>query len=176
MLEIKGRAVISQSESYVPNSDSSHTDPVSDCSRWHKLKGDLAMCSETLLKQVRSYQGSDLWKDKDRFVKFANASLDLCKVYQELAFREMFAADMHLKSTIKQAIDLSNTREYRDLVACLEDVQGALKATLLPGARSFCSAFPTEMGSHWLKLGLNQSPRQKTSFRKLLQRPVTEPV
>ncbi|XP_042006169.1 uncharacterized protein LOC121754951 [Salvia splendens] len=29
MLEIKGRAVISQSESYVPNSDSSHTDPVS---------------------------------------------------------------------------------------------------------------------------------------------------
>ncbi|KAL1561352.1 tetratricopeptide repeat protein 27 [Salvia divinorum] len=101
--------------------------------RWHKLKGDLAMCSEALLKQVRSYQGSDLWKDKDRFVKFANASLELCKVYQELALcgnsrRELFAAEMHLKSTIKQAIDLSNTKEYGDLVACLEDVQGALKA------------------------------------------------
>lgn len=24
--------------------------------RWHKLKGDLSMCSEALLKQVRSYQ------------------------------------------------------------------------------------------------------------------------
>ncbi|KAH6834852.1 Protein prenylyltransferase superfamily protein [Perilla frutescens var. hirtella] len=107
--------------------------------RWHKLKGDLAMCSEALLKQVRSYQGSDLWKDKDRFVKFANASLELCKVYQELALhgnsrKELFAAEMHLKSTIKQAMDFSDTKEYRDLVACLEDVQGALKATTLPGA------------------------------------------
>ncbi|GJV77434.1 tetratricopeptide repeat protein 27, partial [Tanacetum coccineum] len=41
--------------------------------RWHKLKGDLAMCSEALLKQVRSYQGSELWKEKERFVKFARA-------------------------------------------------------------------------------------------------------
>lgn len=24
--------------------------------RWHKMKGDLVMCSEALLKQVRSYQ------------------------------------------------------------------------------------------------------------------------
>ncbi|KAG6422850.1 hypothetical protein SASPL_113232 [Salvia splendens] len=111
--------------------------------RWQKLKGDLAMCSEALLKQVRSYQGSDLWKDKDRFVKFANASLELCKVYQELALRgnsrrELFAAEMHLKSTIKQAIDLSNTKEYGDLVACLED------------------DVTTEMGAHWVELGINQ--------------------
>ncbi|GAY65996.1 hypothetical protein CUMW_245320, partial [Citrus unshiu] len=35
--------------------------------RWLKNKGDLTMCSEALLKQVRSYQGSDLWKDRDRF-------------------------------------------------------------------------------------------------------------
>ncbi|KAL3829245.1 hypothetical protein ACJIZ3_018047 [Penstemon smallii] len=93
--------------------------------RWHRLRGDLAMCSEALLKQVRSYQGSDLWKDKDRFVKFAHASLELCKVYQELALRgssrrELFAAEMHLKSTIKQAVDFSDTEEYRDLVVCLD--------------------------------------------------------
>lgn len=187
MLEIEGRTLISHSESSVPTSGSSRTDPVNVSSdvanasgtneeidparsretehlieligkilrqivqsggnadiwglyaRWHQLKGDLAMCSEALLKQVRSYQGSDLWKDRDRFVKFANASLELCKVYQELALRgnsrrELFAAEMHLKSTIKQAIDFSDTKEYRDLVACLEDVQGKLKATSLPGA------------------------------------------
>lgn len=101
--------------------------------RWHRLKGDITMCSEALLKQVRAYQGSDLWKDKERFVKFARASLELCKVYKELALqattrRELFAAEMHLKNTIKQAVNFSDTEEYRNLVACLEDVQGALKA------------------------------------------------
>lgn len=107
--------------------------------RWYKLKGDLTMCSEALLKQVRSLQGSDLWKDKDRFIKFAHASLELCKVYQELALRgasrrELFAAEMHLKSTIKQAVDFSDTEEFRNLVACLEDVQSALVAVSLSGA------------------------------------------
>ncbi|KAI3459736.1 hypothetical protein Pfo_016399 [Paulownia fortunei] len=106
--------------------------------RWHKLKGDLTMCSEVLVKQVRSYQGSDLWKDRDWFVKFAHASLELCKVYQELALRgtshgELFAAEMHLKSTINQAVNFFDTEEFRELVACLEDVQGALKAISLPG-------------------------------------------
>lgn len=54
-------------------------------------------------------QGSDLWKDKDRFAKFAHASLELCKVYQEIArrngsSRELSAAEMHLKNTIKQVV------------------------------------------------------------------------
>ncbi|XP_073053469.1 uncharacterized protein [Primulina eburnea] len=107
--------------------------------RWHKLKGDLTMCSEALLKQVRSYQGSDLWKDRERFVKFAHASLELCRVYQELALRgssrkELFTAEMHLKSTIKQAASFSDTKEYRDLTSLLEKVQCSLKATSLPGA------------------------------------------
>ncbi|KAK2965676.1 hypothetical protein RJ640_029941, partial [Escallonia rubra] len=53
--------------------------------RWHKLKGDLTMCSEALLKQVRSYQGSDLWKDRDRFKKFAHASLELCQNATDLS-------------------------------------------------------------------------------------------
>ncbi|KZV46784.1 tetratricopeptide repeat protein 27 [Dorcoceras hygrometricum] len=106
--------------------------------RWHKLKGDLTMCSEALLKQVRSYQGSDLWKDREQFVKFAHASLELCRVYKELALRgssrkELFTAEMHLKSTIKQAVSFSDTKEYRELTSFLEEVQGSLKATSLPG-------------------------------------------
>ncbi|KAL6557578.1 hypothetical protein OROMI_017928 [Orobanche minor] len=100
--------------------------------RWHKQKGDLTMCMEALLRQVRSYQGSDMWKDRDRFVKFARASLELCKVYKELALlgpgsRELFAAEMHLKNVVKLAVNYSDTKEYRELVACLEDVQVALK-------------------------------------------------
>ncbi|KAM3301197.1 tetratricopeptide repeat protein 27 isoform X2 [Capsicum chacoense] len=98
--------------------------------RWHKLKGDLAMCSEALLKQVRSYQGSELWKDKDRFTKFAHASLELCKVYQEIAqrngsHRELSAAEMHLKSTIKQAEAFSHTKEYQYILAFLDEVKAA---------------------------------------------------
>ncbi|CAA0817995.1 Protein prenylyltransferase superfamily protein [Striga hermonthica] len=95
--------------------------------RWHRVKGDLVMCSEALLKQVRSYGGEDVWKDKERFVKFARASLELSHVYKEIASRrELFAAEMHLKSTIKRGTDFSDTQEYGELVACLEDVQVAL--------------------------------------------------
>ncbi|KAL8100355.1 hypothetical protein AgCh_032563 [Apium graveolens] len=51
--------------------------------------------------------GSDLWNDGDGFEKFAHASLELSKVYMELGFlnnsqRELFAAEIHLKNTIKQ--------------------------------------------------------------------------
>ncbi|EXB68722.1 Tetratricopeptide repeat protein 27-like protein [Morus notabilis] len=76
--------------------------------RWHKLKGDLVMCSEALLKQVRSYQGSDLWNNRDQFRKFAQASVELCNVYMKIASstgsrKELFTAELHLKNTIKQA-------------------------------------------------------------------------
>ncbi|GJU97538.1 hypothetical protein Tco_1326809 [Tanacetum coccineum] len=99
-----------------------------ESARWHKLKGDLAMCSEALLKQVRSYQESELWKEKERFVKFARASLELCKVYVEISSRnggrrELFAAEMHLKSTVKQAaLSFSETEEFISLQAFLEKV------------------------------------------------------
>ncbi|KAL5541482.1 hypothetical protein UlMin_009192 [Ulmus minor] len=102
--------------------------------RWHKLKGDLTMCSEALLKQVRSYQGSDLWKDKDRFRKFARASLELCKVYMEISsstgsHKELFTAEMHLKNTIKQAEAFSEMEEFRELQACLDAVQMKLQSS-----------------------------------------------
>ncbi|GMY12667.1 tetratricopeptide repeat protein 27 homolog [Fagus crenata] len=105
--------------------------------RWHKIKGDLTMCSEALLKQVRSYQGSDLWKDKDRFKSFAQASLDLCKVYMEISSstgsrRELLAAEMHLKNIIKQAESFSDTEEFRDLQACLDEVKMKLQSGSVP--------------------------------------------
>ncbi|XP_023002638.1 tetratricopeptide repeat protein 27 homolog [Cucurbita maxima] len=101
--------------------------------RWHKIKGDYTMCSEALLKQVRSYQGSDLWKDKDRFIKFAQASLELCRVYMHISAttnsqRELYAAEMHLKNTVKQAVNFSDTQEYLDLEACLDEVKTRLQS------------------------------------------------
>ncbi|CAA7392042.1 unnamed protein product [Spirodela intermedia] len=99
--------------------------------RWHKIKGDLAMSAEALLKQVRSYQGSDLWHDRDRFGKFAHASLQLCRVYMEIASstgqrRELMTAEMHLKNTVKQGVDFADTDEFRDLAACLSEVRSRL--------------------------------------------------
>ncbi|KAI3760002.1 hypothetical protein L1987_50390 [Smallanthus sonchifolius] len=102
--------------------------------RWHKLKGDLLMCSEALLKHVRSYQGSELWKDEERFKKFARASLELCKVYMEIGSinggrKEFSAAEMHLKSTIKQAASrFSETEEFMELEVFLEKLQAVLQA------------------------------------------------
>ncbi|EMS64087.1 Tetratricopeptide repeat protein 27-like protein [Triticum urartu] len=80
--------------------------------RWHKSKGNLMACSEALLKQVRSLQGSGLWHDQKKFTQYAQASLQLCKVYIEISSttgsrRELLSAEMHLKSSLKQATDFS---------------------------------------------------------------------
>ncbi|KAK8613292.1 hypothetical protein V6N13_101059 [Hibiscus sabdariffa] len=87
--------------------------------RWHRMKGDLTMCCEALLKQIRSYQGSDLWKDRDRFKSFAQASLDLCNVYMDISSstnsrRELLTTEMHLKNTLKQAGTFSDTQEIQE--------------------------------------------------------------
>ncbi|KAF8102993.1 hypothetical protein N665_0189s0043 [Sinapis alba] len=101
--------------------------------RWSRIKGDLMVCSEALLKQVRSYQGSEVWKDKERFKKFARASLELCKVYMEISVstgskRELFSAEMHLKNTIKQAtVSFPESEELKELESCLEEVRNAMK-------------------------------------------------
>ncbi|KAK4760808.1 hypothetical protein SAY87_005701 [Trapa incisa] len=105
--------------------------------RWHKMKGDLSMCAEALLKQVRSYQGSDVWRDEERFKKFAHISLELCKVYMEISTsmgsrRELFSAEMHLKSTIKQAVNFTNTEEFKDLEAYLTEVQKKVESLDYP--------------------------------------------
>ncbi|XP_038693277.1 tetratricopeptide repeat protein 27 homolog isoform X2 [Tripterygium wilfordii] len=101
--------------------------------RWYKIRGDFTMCSEALLKQVRSYQGSDLWNDGGRFKRYARASLELCKAYMEISSstgsrRELFTAEMHLKNIIKQADNFSKTQEFRDIQACLEEVKMKLQS------------------------------------------------
>ncbi|VVB14893.1 unnamed protein product [Arabis nemorensis] len=101
--------------------------------RWSRIKGDLMVCSEALLKQVRSYQGSELWKDKERFKKFARASLELCRVYMEISVstgsrRELFSAEMHLKNTIKQAsVSFPESEELKELEGCLEEVRNVMQ-------------------------------------------------
>ncbi|GAB4853470.1 hypothetical protein Ancab_017660 [Ancistrocladus abbreviatus] len=107
--------------------------------RWYRLKGDLSMCAEALLKQVRSYQGSDLWKDVHRFKKFARASVELCKVYMEISsptgsLRELQAAEMHLRNVIKQADIFSDTEEFKALQVSLDDVRKKRAACSIPTA------------------------------------------
>ncbi|KAL1215023.1 putative UDP-N-acetylglucosamine--peptide N-acetylglucosaminyltransferase SEC [Cardamine amara subsp. amara] len=97
--------------------------------RWSRIKGDLTACSEALLKQVRSYQGLEVWKDKERFKKLARASLELCRVYMEISVsigskRELFSAEMHLKNTINQARkSFAGTEELKELESFLEEVR-----------------------------------------------------
>ncbi|CAN7005653.1 unnamed protein product [Brassica rapa subsp. trilocularis] len=91
------------------------------------------VCSEALLKQVRSYQESEVWKDKERFKLFAKASLELCRVYREISEstgsrRELFSAEMHLKNTIKQAIvSFSESEELKELENSLEEVRDVMQ-------------------------------------------------
>ncbi|XP_061376118.1 uncharacterized protein LOC133318158 [Gastrolobium bilobum] len=96
--------------------------------KWHRINGDLMMCSEALLKQVRSLQGSDTYNDRDRFKRFAKASLELCKVYVEISsstasIKPLFTAEMHLKNIIRQAQSFSDTEEFRNLQACHDEVK-----------------------------------------------------
>ncbi|PPD89158.1 hypothetical protein GOBAR_DD13915 [Gossypium barbadense] len=46
--------------------------------RWHRIKGDLTMCCEALLKQVRSYQAGT-FSDTEEFRKL-EACLDEVKI------------------------------------------------------------------------------------------------
>ncbi|KAF0907829.1 hypothetical protein E2562_020891 [Oryza meyeriana var. granulata] len=99
--------------------------------RWHKTKGNLIACSEAMLKQVRSLQGSGLWHDQKKFTKYAQASQQLCKVYMEISSstgsqRELFSAEMHLKSSLKQAADFLNTLEYKALDDCLAEIKNLI--------------------------------------------------
>ncbi|XP_027343083.1 tetratricopeptide repeat protein 27 homolog isoform X1 [Abrus precatorius] len=101
--------------------------------KWHRINGDLMMCSEALLKQVRSLQGSDTWNDRDRFKKFAKASLELCQVYVEISsstgsIKQLFTAEMHLKNVVRQAQSFSDTEEFRDLQACYDEVKVKLNS------------------------------------------------
>ncbi|KAK7353832.1 hypothetical protein VNO80_19284 [Phaseolus coccineus] len=77
--------------------------------------------------------GSDTWKDRDRFKKFAKASLELCQVYVEIfsstgSIKQLSTAEMHLKNVIRQAESFSDTDEFRDLEACYDEVKIKLQS------------------------------------------------
>ncbi|CAM0871615.1 unnamed protein product [Alopecurus aequalis] len=96
--------------------------------RWHKIKGDLVKCSTALLTQVQFLQGSGVWHDKKRFMEFARASLQLCKVKMEISSttgnrQKLLLAEMDLKSYLKQASDFQGTEEYKALNDCLVELQ-----------------------------------------------------
>ena len=74
--------------------------------RWHRVKGDLMMCSEALLKHVRSLQGSAWQSNIDEFQKLCQASLQLCDVYMEANLKtgskkELYSAQLLLKNLLK---------------------------------------------------------------------------
>jgi tetratricopeptide (TPR) repeat protein len=101
--------------------------------RWCKSKGSLIECCRDLRKQIRSLQGSGVCHDKKKFTKFAQASLQLCKVYMEISSttknrQELLIAEMHLKSSLKQAMDFQGTEEYKALVDCLVELQDLIGA------------------------------------------------
>ena len=92
------------------------------------FKGNSAMCSESLLKQVRAYQRSDVSHDEERFKKFACASVQFCEQYIDIASstgskHELSTTQMHLRNAIKQAEKFSGSEEYEALGACLQQMQ-----------------------------------------------------
>ncbi|KAL6985166.1 hypothetical protein U1Q18_018544 [Sarracenia purpurea var. burkii] len=114
-----------------------------------RVLGHGSSISIPVLGDAQAREGSDLWRDRERFKKFTHASLELCKVYMELfsctgGRRELLAADMHLRNTIKQARheplilkdagNFSESEEFKDLQACLNEVQLKLQAGSAPSA------------------------------------------
>ncbi|KAL3697661.1 hypothetical protein R1sor_011737 [Riccia sorocarpa] len=100
--------------------------------RWHRVTGDMTMCLEALLKQLRAYQGSKWQSSRDMFELFTSACLQLCDVYIETAVkgsskRELSAAQMLLRNTIKQAEPFRDTQEFKDLESSLQKVQSLME-------------------------------------------------
>ncbi|XP_044957834.1 tetratricopeptide repeat protein 27 homolog [Hordeum vulgare subsp. vulgare] len=101
--------------------------------RYHKSKGNLEKCSKALRNQVQYLKGSELWHDHKKFKKFAQASLQLCKFYMEISStagskRELLLAEMHLKSSLKEAMDFVGSEEYKELADCLVELKDLIGA------------------------------------------------
>eukprot|EP00250_Pteridium_aquilinum_P016612 c23195_g1_i1 orf=43-2787(+) len=96
--------------------------------RWHRLKGDLTMASEALLKQVRSLQGSDWQHNRAQFEELCQAALHLCDVYMEVASKtgnkkDLYSVQMLLRNLIKQGETFSSIEVYAAVVTRLTDVR-----------------------------------------------------
>ncbi|KAJ7539425.1 hypothetical protein O6H91_11G092300 [Diphasiastrum complanatum] len=75
--------------------------------RWYRIKGDLPMASQALLKQVRALQGSNWQHNLEHFKRFSSAAVHLCEIYLEIfectGIKQNFSsAQMLLRNTIKQ--------------------------------------------------------------------------
>ncbi|KAL2644533.1 hypothetical protein R1flu_012120 [Riccia fluitans] len=101
--------------------------------RWHRILGDTTMWMEALLKQLRAYQGSKWQSSRENFEVFASVCLQLCEAYigsavQSSSKRELSAAQMLLRNTIKQAEPFTDTQQYKDLDSSLLKVQSLMEA------------------------------------------------
>uniref|UniRef100_A0A452YD06 Uncharacterized protein n=1 Tax=Aegilops tauschii subsp. strangulata TaxID=200361 RepID=A0A452YD06_AEGTS len=78
-------------------------------------------------------RGSELCHNHKKFKKFAQASLQLCKSYMEMSSttgtkRELLLAEMHLKSSLKEAMDFVDSEEYKQLADCLVELKDLIGA------------------------------------------------
>ncbi|ESR50770.1 hypothetical protein CICLE_v10031844mg [Citrus x clementina] len=102
-----------------------------DPTLWNdKLTTQPLSLSLSLSLSVCLCQGSDLWKERDRFERFSYASLELCKVYMEISSssgsrQELFAAEMHLKNVLKQNYRLTflSIKSAQNLALALSEAQ-----------------------------------------------------
>ncbi|MCO5602762.1 hypothetical protein L7F22_056900 [Adiantum nelumboides] len=100
--------------------------------RWHHVRGDLTMCSEALLKQVRSLQGSGWQHNKDQYEDLCHAALRLCDVYTEVFLKtgnkkELYSVQMLLRSLVKQGESFSYAQVYGAIATRLADVQCSIQ-------------------------------------------------
>ncbi|CAM6029244.1 unnamed protein product [Sphagnum balticum] len=107
--------------------------------RWHHANGDLIMCKEAALKQVRAYQGSSWQRNEEKFEQFVKASIQLCKAYMDVVQlgsdgkRELSPAQMHLRNTLKLGEQFSGSAGYKALETCLKEVQRRMEDHLTQG-------------------------------------------
>ncbi|KAG0561788.1 hypothetical protein KC19_9G091800 [Ceratodon purpureus] len=102
--------------------------------RWHRANGDLMMCTEAALKQVRAFQSTSWQQNQEKFESFATASLQLCEAYIETSqkggsVKNASAAVMHLRNTLKQGQQFSGIDKCKMLEACLQRAE-EIKASL----------------------------------------------
>nr|XP_024385943.1 tetratricopeptide repeat protein 27 homolog isoform X2 [Physcomitrium patens] len=96
--------------------------------RWHRANGDLMMCTEAALKQVRALQGTSWQNNQEKFESYATASLQLCQAYIETfqengGAKDLSAAIMHLRTTLKQGQQFSVTDQYKKMEACKQEAE-----------------------------------------------------
>ena len=102
-----------------------------------RSRGFQVSAKEALLKQIRGLQGTGWQKDALAFHTYAEASLQLCQLHMELmqkgqgTGRDLASARMHLRTTLKQAVELQSEdglfEQLQGLLAEVENLEAAHK-------------------------------------------------